>query len=82
MAKQKTLSFEETLERLETVVEQLERGETPLEESLRDFQQGMEMAARLRAQLDQAQQRIAEVVEKHGGALETRPLQPDEDDAS
>ena len=79
MAEENTPSFEQTLEELEAVVERLEQGDAPLEESLQNFQSGMQMAARLRVQLEQAEQRIAEVIEKHGGGTEVRPMESDDE---
>ena len=38
-------TFEENLKALETVVEQLERGDLPLEDSVKLFEQGMALSA-------------------------------------
>ena len=45
MAK-KTLSFEESMQRLEEIVRLLERGDVPLEESLALFEEGSGLIAR------------------------------------
>jgi len=52
------LSFEEALTRLTTLVEKLESGELPLEESVAAFEQGVELSRRCEALLDQAEQRL------------------------
>jgi exodeoxyribonuclease VII small subunit len=42
--KGKTVDFEQALGELEAVVERLEQGELPLEEALKQFQRGIELA--------------------------------------
>jgi len=54
----KKQSFEEKLARLETIVERLERGETPLEESIRLYEEGMKIGKTCRLMLEEAEQRI------------------------
>ena len=41
----KTLSFEESMQRLEVIVQRLERGDVPLEESLALFEEGSGLIA-------------------------------------
>jgi len=72
-------SFEAALERLETIVEELEGGELTLEQSLAHYEEGMRLSRRLTQTLDQAEKRIERLVEEDGAAPTTRPLeeQPD-----
>ena len=51
-------SFEEQLLELEKVVEQLERGELSLEESVGLFERGMELSEACKGQLASAESRI------------------------
>ena len=51
-------AFEDALEELETVVERMENGEPSLEESLKLFERGMDLARRCQKALDDAEQRI------------------------
>jgi exodeoxyribonuclease VII small subunit len=69
------LSFEASLERLEGVVDRLERGELELEESLAAFEEGVQLSARCAAQLAQAEQRI-ELLMQQGGEWVSRPFDP------
>ena len=70
------LSFEEALERLESVVERLEGGEIELEEALAVFEEGVELSRRCASQLEDAERRI-EVLGADGSA-EIRPFdEPD-----
>ena len=57
MAK-KTLSFEQSMQRLEEIVRLLERGDVPLEESLALFEEGSGLIARCSKLLDNAEQKV------------------------
>ena len=57
-----TPSFEERLEALEGVVEDLEGEELPLEQSLARYKEGVEHLRACRALLDDAEARLAELV--------------------
>ncbi len=60
------LPFEDALERLEALVEQLEEGELPLEAALAAFEEGVRLTRVCAGQLDRAEQRIEELVEEGG----------------
>ena len=51
-------SFEDQLAELEKVVEQLERGDLALEESVRLFERGVKLSNACKAQLSSAESRI------------------------
>lgn len=72
------LPFEEAIERLEQVVDQLEDGELDLEASLAAFEQGVALSRRCAEQLDAAERKI-EVLVEAGGETLARPLQDDGD---
>ena len=55
----KKLSFEQQLQALEKIVEQLEQGEMPLEDSLSQFEKGVKLTRECQQLLDQAQQKVA-----------------------
>ncbi len=52
------LSFEQALAGLSELVEKLESGALPLEESVAAFEQGVKLSRRCEALLDQADQRL------------------------
>lgn len=54
----KTIHFEQSLTELEAIVKQLEKGELSLEESLKQFEQGIGLARRCQDALNQAEQKI------------------------
>lgn len=52
------LSFEEALARLTELVEKLESGQLPLEESVAAFEEGVKLSRRCESLLDGAEQRL------------------------
>lgn len=63
------LGFEDAIEQLETLIDQIESGEIGLEESLKRYEQGSALIKRCRSILDGAQQRIAELTAGPDGGL-------------
>jgi exodeoxyribonuclease VII small subunit len=57
-----TLSFEQAAGELERIVQQLERGDVPLEESIRMYQRGAALKAQCEAKLKDAQLQVEQVV--------------------
>lgn len=65
-------TFEERLTALETVVERLERGELSLDESVRLYEEGVQLSNSCKAELEKAEGRIQVLVETRGaGKTET-----------
>ncbi|WP_372693657.1 exodeoxyribonuclease VII small subunit [Immundisolibacter sp.] len=58
--------FETALAELETIVEQLERGELSLEHSLRDFERGVQLARSCQLALREAELKVQQLVEQDG----------------
>ncbi len=54
-------SFEERLEELETLVEELEAGDLSLEDMLQRYEQGMTLIATCQDRLERAELRITEI---------------------
>ena len=66
--KKKTISFEEGLERLESIASQMERSELPLDELLKLYEEGMKLSADLTQKLDEMDGRMQEVQAGKDGA--------------
>ena len=60
-------SFEQNMQRLEQIVRALERGDVPLEESLKLFQEGTELVRACGVLLDEAEQQVKMIVPKADG---------------
>ena len=67
-AKTETADFESALKELEALVERMEQGELSLEQSLGDFERGVELYRNCREALDAAEQKVRMLVEKSGKA--------------
>ena len=70
--------FEEALSELEGLVQRLEKGELPLEESLAAFERGMTLVRQLGDRLAQVEQRVEVLLRSDAGKLLLRPLGDDE----
>ncbi len=74
MPKLKEQKFEESLKRLEQIVDQLEGKEAPLDQSLALFEEGVQLARACQQKLEQAKKKV-EVLVKDTGEL--KPFQGD-----
>jgi exodeoxyribonuclease VII small subunit len=73
----KDFDFEATLAELEELVERMEQGEMPLEDSLRDFERGIALTRQCQQALKDAEQKVQQLSAKQADA----DLQPfDSDD--
>jgi exodeoxyribonuclease VII small subunit len=79
-------SFEVAIKRLTEIVQTLERGELPLEESLRLFEEGVRLSRVSQQRLDAAEKRVEQLlaVDEQGRArtapFATDAAAPDDDD--
>ena len=55
-------TFEENMQRLEQIVRAMERGDVPLEESLKLFQEGTELVKNCGKLLDEAQLQVNKIM--------------------
>ena len=60
------INFEQSLQELETLVEQMEKGELSLEDSLKHFERGIELTRSCQAALRLAEQKVEQLLEKDG----------------
>lgn len=74
MAKdKKDITFESRLKKLETIVSKIEAGEMGLEETLKQFEEGMQLARECQELLNQTELRIQKLVEEQG-AVRLEPV--------
>jgi exodeoxyribonuclease VII small subunit len=67
--------FEECLQRLEKIVQELEKGDVPLEQSLTLFEEGMRLSSACRKELEEAEGKV-EILLKKNGKLQAEPFDP------
>ena len=70
--------FEDALAELEGIVQRLEKGELPLEESLAAFERGMVLVRQLGDRLTQVEERVEKLLRTETGKLVLAPLRDDE----
>ena len=63
----KPVDFEKTLAQLEHIIARLEEGNLPLEESVKQFEQGMVLLKDCQKTLNQAEQKVKILIEKNRG---------------
>jgi len=73
--------FEDSLERLEKIVDDLEKGNVPLEQALKLFEEGMQLSTACRKELEQAEGKV-EVLLKQNGKLQPEPYEPSREKVS
>lgn len=69
------LSFDATLAELETIVHQLEQGDLPLEEALKQFEQGIYLVRAGQQKLEQAEQKIQLLLNQADGSQQLVPFE-------
>jgi exodeoxyribonuclease VII small subunit len=66
--------FEDCLQRLEKIVDELEKGDIPLEQSLALFEEGMKLSESCRKELEEAEGKV-EILLKQNGKLQAEPFE-------
>jgi exodeoxyribonuclease VII small subunit len=61
-------TFEECLQRLEVIVKDMEKGDLPLEQSLKLFEEGVTLSGSCKKELEEAEGKV-EILLKHDGKL-------------
>lgn len=64
------MNFEQAMSRLEEIVKKLERGDAPLDESLKLFEEGTALVGRCNEQLNKAEQQVVKLSKGADGAPE------------
>ena len=66
VANELTLSFEEAMEQLETIVDRLEEGDVPLEEAISIYKNGMELSKLCHEKLKSVEEQLTEILTSDG----------------
>jgi exodeoxyribonuclease VII small subunit len=70
-------NFEDSLKKLETIVAQLEEGELPLEDSLKLFEEGVNLSAVCKQELDAAEGKVQMLVKQRDGSQKLEAFGPE-----
>jgi exodeoxyribonuclease VII small subunit len=69
-------TFEESLKKLETIVTQLEHGDLPLEDSVKLFEEGMQLSADCKKQLEDAEGKVEILIKQRDGSMKREAFAP------
>jgi len=70
----KNHNFEESMKRLEKIVEELELGDLTLDDSFEKFKEGMDLSTFCSKKLDEIEKKIAVLVQQNGDKLIETPF--------
>lgn len=72
------LKFEDAMARLETIVSDLERGDLPLDESLKIFEEGIKLSKTCLKMLDDAERKVEILIQDKDGKRRIRAYSLDD----
>jgi exodeoxyribonuclease VII small subunit len=67
MSGETPLNLEKSLEQLETLVDELESGDLPLETAMKKFEEGIKLTRQCQSALKDAEQRVEVLLKSAGG---------------
>lgn len=70
-------TFEDSLKKLEGIVEQMEKGDLSLEESIRLFEEGVALSSACKKELDAAEGKVEMLIKQRDGSFRTEPFPPE-----
>ena len=79
MAEKKKLSLEESLERLEEIVKELENEKLTLDKALKLYEEGIALVRTCNKQLDNAEKKIRILTQTPDGEIEEKDFANDEE---
>ncbi len=65
----KELNFEETMQELEKIVQELEKGELNLDDSINKFEEGMKLSKNVSKYLEEAEKKITVLINSKDGEI-------------
>jgi exodeoxyribonuclease VII small subunit len=75
------LSFEQAIQKLEKIVADMEVAELPLEDVLKKYEEGTRLVRFCSQKLEEAEKKIELLTRKADGTVETKPFEPETEDA-
>jgi exodeoxyribonuclease VII small subunit len=66
--------FEDSLKQLETIVAQLEKGDLPLEDSIKLFEEGIRLSAVCKEELEAAEGKVQILLKQRDGSMKAEPF--------
>lgn len=71
--------FEAALARLEEIVQELEKGDIPLEQSLKLFEEGIKLSRICNKRLEEAERKVEILIKDKDGVVRAEPFKEEEE---
>jgi exodeoxyribonuclease VII small subunit len=71
--------FETALARLEEIVQELEKGDIPLEQSLKLFEEGIKLSRICNKRLEEAERKVEILIKDKDGSVKAEPFEEEEE---
>jgi exodeoxyribonuclease VII small subunit len=78
--KKEEIKFEKAMKRLESIVDELEKGEMDIDKSLEAFEEGIKMSRLCSKKLNEAERKIEQLTKNENGELTTSLFPTGDDD--
>jgi len=72
--KVKEISFEDSLKKIEEIVEELEKGELSMDEALKLYEEGMEFSDKCMEKLNESKQKVEKITKAGNNKYHTEPF--------
>lgn len=73
MAEEKDMQFEQAMHQLEEIVQKLEAGEAPLDDTITLYKQGMELSSYCQKKLQHAEKQLIRIIDQDGNETSFDP---------
>jgi exodeoxyribonuclease VII small subunit len=70
--------FEAAMARLEEIVQELEKGDIPLEQSLKLFEEGIKLSRICNKRLEEAERKVEILIKDKNGIMKAEPFEEEE----
>ncbi|MBT8350483.1 MAG: exodeoxyribonuclease VII small subunit [Deltaproteobacteria bacterium] len=70
-------TFEQSMKKLEQIVQELESGDLPLEDAMKKFEEGIKLSSLCSEKLDETEKKITLLIEDQKGSVLEKPFDSD-----
>jgi len=72
-------TFEQSMKKLEKIVQELESGDLPLEEAMQKFEEGIKLSRLCSEKLDETEKKITLLMQDKRGNVSEKPFIPEDE---
>ena len=76
-----SLVFEKSLERMEQIVEKLEGGDVPLDQSIQLFEEGKTLGKKCAKHLTEIEKKVLKIIDKDDGEVQLEPFETGDEES-